>query len=108
MMRKSYNVESATSVDGKPQRFKEHLVLPMSLFGTRHERMPGGSYDVGTGVGGIVFESEEVAVEVMEVLEEYFGRTKLSVRRALRGWFYRVCRALRLRWEICRLMREKK
>jgi len=103
MKRTCYNVELFTSVDGKAQRYKGHLVLPCSIWGTGHERMPGGTYDPNTGVGGLVFEDEQSAMALHNALAKYFKTNKLTVRKETASLIYRLWRRLVLKIKYMRI-----
>ena len=79
----SHNVELITAIEGKAQRYRGNLIIPLSSFGTGFEKMKGGGYDKQ---GGIIFEDEKVALKLLNTLQEYFKKP-MTIRREVSSWF---------------------
>lgn len=79
----SHNVGEVTAIEGKAQRYKGNLIIPLSSLGTGWDKMKGGGYEKQ---GGLIFEDEKIALELLNTLQEYFKRP-MTVRKEVSSWF---------------------
>ena len=102
---KSHNVSLIRSIEGKAKRYKGKLTVPLSGFGYGWDRIKGG----GQGKqGGIVFENEEIALKLLNELQLYFDKNKITIRKEVYGWVYSKAQSISLSiWCWWRRLRRK-
>lgn len=83
MSRTSHNVGSVYAIEGKAERYKGNLTIPMSVFGDSYSKIKGGGSDMQ---GGLVFKKEEIALQLLNTLQEYFKKP-MTVRKEVSSWY---------------------
>jgi len=87
----SHNVELLIGIEGKARRYKHKLVIPMSTVGIMWDNVEGGKPG---GQGGLVFDNEELALKLLNTLQIYFKKNKITTTKEVYSWFYDKVRFL--------------
>jgi len=103
--RQCHNVSLMTGIAGKPKIYMGKLTIACNSFGTSYDDIEGGGYGKQ---GGIVFESEEVALELLNGLQEHFGHSKMTLRKEVSSFAYDIYKSLRLKFRLWRHRSKKK
>jgi len=102
-MRKSHNVCLVETIEGEAKRYKGNLVIPLSSFGLNCDSMENGCSD---RQGGMVFRDEAVALELLNALEKYFKKNKMTLRKEVSSWFHQKWSNLKLTIHVWFLQRK--
>ena len=89
-----HNVGHLTSIRGDVQRYKGQLVIKCNQYGTSYDNIPGGDYHKQ---GGIVFASDEIALELLNKLQAHFDNHKITPAKEVYSWTWKLCKAIALR-----------
>ncbi len=92
--RTCHNVELLTGIVGKPQKHKGKLTIQANSFATLFDDIEGGGYGKQ---GGIVFNDEEVALELLNSLQEHFDTSKLTLRKEISSFAFDIYRKIKLK-----------
>jgi len=91
--RMSHNVGLISNIVGKVERHKGKLTIKLNSFGGGYDAIKDNKYD---GQGGIVFDNDELALDLLNVLQEHFDNHKITVAKNVYGWFYYLVRSIKL------------
>ena len=89
----SHNTGLITNIVRKVERHKGKLTIALNSVGTSYDVIKGGGYHKQ---GGIVFDNEEIALDLLNTLQEYFDKNKITIRKEVYGWLYSKVRAIKL------------
>ena len=103
--RTSHNVGLLCSIEGKVQRYKGQLVIPLSSFGTGFDEMPNGGIHKQ---GGIVFESDEIALKLMNELQDHFKDHQITLTKDVYGWAWKLYKKIVLKIRVYFIKRKWK
>jgi hypothetical protein len=95
--RMSHNVGLISNIVGKVERHKGKLTIKLNSFGGGYDAIKGNKYN---GQGGIVFDNDEIALDLLNVLQEHFDNHKITVAKTVYGWFYSLVRSIKLSIEV--------
>lgn len=106
----SHNVGLLTSIQGDVQRYKGQLVIPCSCLGHGFDNMPGGGHNKQ---GGIVFDNDELALELLNKLQVHFDNHKITLSKEIYSWVWKLYKStvlhIRVRvWFIRRKWKKEK